>query len=130
MRTLTNDYSDCSLIRAEPDNPASPFIVAQRGADPEDPTFLQAVFYLQRDGLWIEETANGCRPMQDRYKVVFESVQDVVEVLGKMTGKPEIERIAVTAADLQAYIARLKSTTTEEIVRSFLASYRASKGAE
>lgn len=129
MRTLTNNYSDCTLIRAEPDNPNSPFVIAQLGADPADTTFRQASFFLQRDGRWIEECANACRPQAERFQIIFDTLPEAMEVLGKLTGKPEIERVAISPADLEAHITRLKSMTTEQIVRTFLTNYRASKQA-
>jgi hypothetical protein len=128
LRTLSNNYSDCTLIRAEPENAESPFVVTQLGADPMDPTFRQAVFFLQRHGCWIEECANACRPEAERFQIVFDSLEEVMNVLGGLTGKPDIERCEVSVEALSAYIERLRSTTTEEIVRSFLASYRSTKG--
>lgn len=130
MRTLTNDYTDCTLIRVEPDNPNSPFVVAQIGADPVDPTYRQALFFLQTDGTWIEEAAQASRPQEERFRIVFDTLADVMSVLGELTGAPEVERMELAAADIQIYIQRLKTSTIEQVVHTFLASYRASKRSE
>jgi hypothetical protein len=127
LRTLSNNYGDCTLIRAEPENPRSPFVVAQLGADPMDPTFRQAVFFLQKHGRWIEESVNACRPDAERFQIIFDNLDDVMRVLGALTGKPEIERHEVSLEALHGYVERLKTSTTEEIVRGFLTRYRATK---
>src|SRR5260370_28288106 len=55
MRALTNDYKDCKIIKIDPADPTSPYGVMQEGYDPNDPTYRTRMFYLQRDGQWIDE---------------------------------------------------------------------------
>lgn len=129
LRALTNNYNDCSLIRLDPDLPSSPFFVMQTGYDSADPTFRMRVFYLQRDGLWIDEIARSTRPDSEAGDVVFETAGEAVKVLSALAGKPVIREVPVTAEDIQVYLARVNSgVSAQELLRGFLVRYRASKG--
>ena len=62
-RALTNDYNACKLIMLEANDPTSPLVVTQEGYAPSDPNFRKRVFYLQRDGMWIDEIAYSTLPL-------------------------------------------------------------------
>ena len=61
-RALTNDYNACKLIMLEANDPTSPLVVTQEVYAPSDPNFRKRVFYLQRDGMWIDEIAHSTLP--------------------------------------------------------------------
>jgi hypothetical protein len=86
------------------------------------------VFYLQRDGLWIEEVARSTRPDSEAGDIVFKSVGEAVQALSGLYGKPRVREVSVTDADVQAYINRIKDSAPEELFRQFLARYRAGTG--
>ncbi len=127
-RALTNNYNDCKLIRLDSDDPKSPFIVAQEGYIPGDPTFRMRMFYLQHDGFWIDEVARSTRPDSEAGEVVFETTADVLQVLSGLFGKPLIRELPVTAADIEAYGTRIRGHSPKDLFRQFLARYRAAKG--
>ena len=60
-RALTNDYRDCKLIKLDSNDPASPLVVMQEGYAPGDSKCRMRMFYLQRDGFWIDEIARSTR---------------------------------------------------------------------
>ncbi len=60
-RALTNDHKDCKLIKLNPADPTSPYAVMQEGYDSADPTCRMRMFYLQRDGQWIDEIARSAQ---------------------------------------------------------------------
>ncbi|PYJ42778.1 MAG: hypothetical protein DME86_04720 [Verrucomicrobia bacterium] len=60
-RALTNDHKDCKLIKLNPADPTSPYAVMQEGYDSADPTCRMRMFYLQRDGQWIDEIARSAK---------------------------------------------------------------------
>jgi hypothetical protein len=126
-RALTNNYSDCKLIRLDFDDPKSPFIVAQEGYLPGDPTSRMRMFYLQHDGFWIDEVARSTLPDSEAGDVVFESTTDVLQVISRLFGKPLVRELPVTAADIEAYSAKIKGHTPKDLFRQFLARYRAAK---
>jgi hypothetical protein len=86
------------------------------------------MFYLQRDGFWIDEIARSTVPDSEAGDVVFESSAEALKVLAGLLGKPLIRQLPVTDSDTQAYMARLKGGSPEELLRQFLARYCAAKG--
>jgi hypothetical protein len=127
MRALTNDYKDCKLIRLDEREAHSPFIVTQVGYLSSDPTCRMRLFYLQRDGLWIDEIARSTRPDSELKDVIFESTGEALQVLSRLLGPPVVRELPITEADAQAYLARVKGGTGEDLLRSALARYRATK---
>ncbi len=127
-RALTNNYKDCTLIHLDPNEPKSPLVVAQEGYSPSDPNGRMRLFYLQRDGFWIDEIARSTRPDTEAGDVVFETSADALRALSGLLGKPLIRELPVTEADIQAYKSRVQGGSSEELLRQFLARYRAAKG--
>lgn len=126
-RALTNDYKDCKLIKLDASNPQSPLFVAQEGYAPSDPNCRMRLFYLQRDGMWIDEIARSTRPDSEAGDVVFENAAEAIRALSGLVGKPFIRELPVSEADIQAYKSRVSGGSPEELLRQFLARYRASK---
>ena len=124
-RALTNDYNACKLIMLEANDPTSPLVVTQEGYAPSDPNFRKRVFYLQRDGMWI---AHSTLPHTEAGDIVFETSAEAIEALSTLFGKPLIRDLPVTEADARAFIALVKSGSPEDVLRQFLARYRATKG--
>jgi len=127
-RVLTNDYKDCKLIKLDANDPKTPLVIAQEGYAPSDPNCRMRLFYLQRDGLWIDEIARSTRPDSEAGDVVFETSAEALKVLSGLFGKPFVRNLPVTEADAQAYMARMQGGSPEEMLRQFLARYRATKG--
>jgi hypothetical protein len=127
QRALTNDYRDCKLIKLDANEPKSPLFVAQEGYAPSDPNCRMRMFYLQRDGMWIDEIARSTLPDDQAGDVVFESPTEAMKSLSGLLGKPMIRELPVTEADVQAYMARVKGGSPEDLLRQFLARYRAAK---
>ena len=127
-RALTNDYRDCKLIKLDPKDPKSPLVVMQEGYAPSDPNCRMRMFYLQRDGLWIDEIARSARPDSEAGDVVFETSAEAMQSLSALVGKPLIRKLPVTEAETQAYLTRVRSGSADELLRGFLARYRAAKG--
>jgi hypothetical protein len=127
VRALTNDFSSCRLIRLDIADPKSPLVVMQEGYAPGDPTCRMRMFYLQRDGFWIDEIARSTRPDSEAGEVVFETAAEALKLLSQLFGKPLIRELPVSASDVEAYIARVKGGSPAELFRNFLARCRAAK---
>jgi hypothetical protein len=127
-RALTNNFNDCKLIKLDANDAKSPLIVAQEGYVPSDPACRTRMFYLQRDGMWIDEIAQSTRSGTEAGNVVFETAAEAIKVLSGLFGRPMVRELPVTEADAQAYIARVRGGSPEELLRQFLARYRAAKG--
>ena len=127
-RTLTNDYKDCHLIKLDAREPGSPLVVTQEGCAPDDPLSRMRLFYLQRDGKWIDEIARSTRSDSEAGDIVFETTGEAIQLLSNLFGKPLVRELPVTESDAQAYMERVKGGSPQELLRQFLARYRAAKG--
>jgi hypothetical protein len=126
-RPLTNDYQDCKLVKLDSSDPRSPLIVMQEGYVPGDAACRVRTFYLQRNGFWIDEIARSTLPDSEAGDVVFESATEVVQLFSGIFGPPLVRQLPVSDADVQAYLSRVRSGTSEGLLRQFLARYRAAK---
>jgi len=127
-RTLTNDYNDCRLIKLDASEARSPLVVVQEGCAPNDPLSKTRLFYLQRDGQWIDEVARSTRPDSEAGDVIFENAGEAMQLLSSLFGKPVVRKLPITDADVEAYIAKASSVSSPEAAyREFLARYRAAK---
>ena len=95
-RLLTNNYNDCKLIKLDANDPTSPLVVMQEGYAASDPTSRMRLFYLQRDGFWIDEIARSTRPDSEARDVVFETSAEALQLLSSLFGKPLIRELPVT----------------------------------
>src|SRR5687768_5635318 len=98
-RLLTNDYRDCQLIKLDASDPKSPFVVMQEGYDSGDPNSRMRMFYLQHDGMWIDEIARSTLPDSEAGEIVFETAAAALQTLASLHGKPLIREVRVTADD-------------------------------
>jgi hypothetical protein len=126
-RALTNDSKDCKLIKLDANDPTSPYVVIQEGYSPSDAKCQMRMFYLQRDGMWIDEIARSTRPESEIGDIVFDTSADAIQALSGLFGKPLIRELPITEADVQGYISRARGGSPEELFRQFLSRYRASK---
>jgi hypothetical protein len=127
-RTLTNDYKDCKLIKLDASEPGSPLIVAQEGCAPDDPLSRTRLFYLQRDGKWIDEIARSTRPDREAGDIVFENAGEALQLLSTLFGRPVVRELPVSDADIEAYVAKAKAVSSPQAAyRDFLARYRAAR---
>jgi len=100
----------------------------QEGYAPGDPASRMRMFYLQRDGLWIDEIARSTLPESEVGAIVFESSSEAIKLISSLTGAPLIRELPVSETDIQTYMARARSGSPTDLFRQFLARYRAVKG--
>ncbi len=86
IRALTNDYRCCKLIRLDSRDPKSALIVSQEGYAPNDGNCRMRMFYLQRDGVWIDEIARSTRPESEIGDVVFANSAEALHTLTALLG--------------------------------------------
>ena len=128
VRYLTNNYKDCRLIRLDAGDSRSPIVVVQEGCAPNDPILKTKLYYLQRDGKWIDEFARSTLSDSEAGEIVFESAGEVVQLLSTHFGKAEARVLPVTEEDVDRYVAKMKTfSSPAEAYIDFLARYRAAK---
>lgn len=124
-RALTNHFRDCKLVVLDKKEPRSPVVVMQEGYASGDPTSRMRMFYLQHDGMWIDEVARSTRPDTELKDVVFETAAEAIQVLSGLLGKPLIRELPVSNEAVENYVSRLRGGSAEELFRQLLARYRA-----
>ncbi len=129
IRALTNNYRDCKLVKLDANEHASPLVVAQEGYAPGDIACRMRMFYLQKDGFWIDEISRSTLPDSEAGGIVFETSAEALQMLSSLVGKPMVRELPVTEEDVRGYMARVKGGSSEELLRQFLARYRAAKPA-
>jgi len=113
------------MIRLDPAERHSPFVVLQEGCAPDDMQARTRVFYLQRDGVWIDEVARGKRPDAEIGDIIFETTAEAFQLLSRLFGKARVRDLPITEADVEAYIEKVKSfTSAEDAYLDLLARYR------
>jgi hypothetical protein len=126
-RVLTNNYQDCQLINMDSDDPKSPLVVIQEAYAPGDQTCRMRLFYLQRDGFWIDEISRSTQPDSDIGDVVFETSTEAIETLAGLLGSPLIRELPVTEAEILAYMSKMRGGSPGDLLRQFLARGRAAR---
>ena len=126
-RALTNSYQDCKLVKLDADDPASPLVVMQEGYAPSDPNCRMRLFYLQHNGMWIDEVARSTRPDTEAGDVVFESPADAVKLISGLFGKPMVRELPITESDIQNYMNNARGGSPQDLLKRFLARYRNAK---
>jgi len=128
MQSLTNYYGDCTLINLEPSTPGGPYVIVQKALDPQASELREELFFLRRDGVWVEEIARTTLPDEDRFAVVFERLDEVIETLEGLNGTPEILRVAVSRAQIDEYLVMIRAAgSSEGMIRGLLSRYRTAR---
>lgn len=122
---LANDPSRCHLFNlGDKVAGGGPFAVTQNAYDPEDPAMAEAVFVLLRNGAWIDQLALAKLPADRRFDILFATSAEAVGAMQNLSGKPEIERYALTQADMRERVTMWKSGGFEQNVIQLVESYR------
>lgn len=97
-RTITNQFKDFRLLEVgkttrHPER-RGPYMVVQTGSAPGDPEFRECTFALTHKGTWMHCYVFFLLPRPLRRKIaVFESVPEVMNLAGGLTGDPVVETI-------------------------------------
>jgi hypothetical protein len=127
MNAISNSYTDCRLVNLEPSTPEGPFIVSQDAYDPQDPLLQAKVFFLKRDGTWVDELVHWTAEDGGAFDIVFDRVADVMKVLAELGTTVTLDRSIPDASAVEAYLNRIKGLDAETILRNFLTRYRQSR---
>ncbi len=97
-KTITNSFQDFRLLEISrtTKHPESrgPYMVAQTGSTPGDPEVRECTFALTRRGTWLHCYIFFLLPRDLRRQIaVFETVPEVMELAGRLTGNPVVETI-------------------------------------
>jgi hypothetical protein len=112
LRSITNHFLDLRLIslsswplaaQISPRDAGGPYVVAQAGYDPADPTVRFDEFVLSRSGRWLSVGAYLQLPESlRRAEFVFGTASEVMELLQKLPTKVAVATAADFAAEAAA----------------------------
>jgi hypothetical protein len=124
MRTITNHYRDCHVLNLGSGGERGPYLVTQRGISPNEPFAKERMFVLRPDGRWVDFNAYACQGKPEAMdEIIFTSTTQVMDVFGKLLGRPQIVDLPIDEAGLGAWIERQKSGNPLEAARAWAAGY-------
>lgn len=94
MASVSNDLSRFVIVNVDPESPVrGPFVIAQRGSDPNDPRLIERGWALARDGAWVEWAQVIGDSGDAIEELIYDTTREVVEALDNLSGKARIRRL-------------------------------------
>lgn len=125
MATISNDFARFTIVNVDPQSPSrGPFIVSQRGTDPEDPTVVERTFLLTNQGDWVDWSLIFAIPGGLADEVLFASAQEMVRIIEGVTGKARVRRLNVDPRDSLAKIAEIEAAGGLRVAIKYLLDKR------
>ena len=126
MRTITNDYRDAQILNLGSGAERGPYLVIQTGVAPSDPMPKTRMFVLRPDGCWVDFNAYACKGKPEAMdEIVFPAMTKVMEVFGKVFGRPRVLELPIDEEGLKAWIERQEHGDPLEAARAWASQYRA-----
>lgn len=107
MSNLSNDFARFTIINLDPEAPSrGPFVISQRGTDPDDPRLAEKAFLLSKEGWWVAwaDSLASEEPLAEF--LLFDDATEMVAAIEGLEGKPVIRHLK---ADTEAGLQRLAS---------------------
>ncbi len=92
---LSNHYSACEVLDLDPSAERGPFVATQRAVDPDDPRQQENLYFLRRDGVWVECATHMLSPGPGRVSVLFDSLSEIITLLAELPPKVKVHRAAL-----------------------------------
>ena len=125
MHTITNNYRDAHILNLGSGGQTGPYLVTQTGVAPTDVLPKERMFVLRPDGRWVDFNAYACQGKPEAMdEIVFSSTAQIMEMFGKLLGRPQVLALPVDDAGLQAWIERQKAGNPLEAARAWAVGYR------
>ncbi len=125
MRTITNDYRDAQILNLGSAGERGPYLVTQTGVAPSDPMPKTRMFVLRPDGCWVDfnaYTSQGKPEAMD--ELVFSSTTKVIEIFGKLFGRPRVLDLPIDEEGLKTWIERQEHGDPLEAARIWAKQYK------
>ena len=125
MRTITNSYRDAQILNLGSAGERGPYLVTQTGVAPSDPMPKTRMFVLRPDGCWVDFNAYACQGKPEALdELVFSSTTKVIEIFGKLFGRPRVIDLPINEEGLKAWIERQEHADPLEAARSWAKQYK------
>jgi hypothetical protein len=125
MRTITNDYRDSQILNLGSGAERGPYLVTQTGVAPNDPMPKTRMFVLRPDGCWADFNAYACQGKPEAMdELVFSTTTKVIEIFGKLFGRPRVIDLPIDENGLKAWIERQEHGDPLEAARAWASQYK------
>jgi hypothetical protein len=125
MRTITNNYRDAQILNLGSGGERGPYLVTQTGVAPSDPMPKTRMFVLRPDGCWVDFNAYACQGKPEVMdELVFPTVAKVMEIFGKLFGRPRVLDLPIDEEGLKAWIERQEHGDPLEAARAWASEYK------
>ena len=126
MRTITNNYRDAQVLNLGSEGSAGPYLVTQTGVSPTAEIPKTRMFVLRPDGCWVDFNAYVCQGKPEILdEIVFPSIPKVMEVFGRLLGRPRVVDLSIDEEGLKAWIERQTNQHPLEAARAWAVEYKA-----
>lgn len=125
MHTITNNYRDAHILNLGSSGQSGPYLVTQTGVSPSDAVPKEKMFVLRPDGHWIDFNAyasQGKREAMDQN--VFTSTTQIMEMFGRLLGRPQVLDLPVDEAGLKAWLEGQEHGNPLEAARAWAVGYQ------
>jgi len=125
MRAITNDYRDAKVLDLGSGYEKGPFMVTQTGVAPNDPVPRTHMFVLRPDGQWADFNAYACQGKPEAMdELVFRTMGEVMEVFGKLIGRPRVVELPVDKDGLKKWLDRHEGGNPFHAAQLWAVEYR------
>ena len=125
MRTITNDYRDAQILNLGSAGERGPYLVTQTGVAPSDPMPKTRMFVLRPDGCWVDFNAYACQGKPEAMdELVFSTTTKVIEIFGKLFGRPRVLDLPIDEKGLKTWIERQEHGDPLEAARAWAKQYK------
>src|SRR5215469_210280 len=125
MRTITNNYRDAHILNLGSGSQSGPYLVTQTGVSPNDALPREKVFVLRPDGRWVDFNAYASQNKPETMdEIVFTTTTQIMEMFGKLFGRPRVIDLPVDEAGLKAWLERQKEGNPLEAAREWAVGYQ------
>ena len=125
MHTITNNYRDAHVLNLGSGGERGPYLVTQTGVSPNDPLPKERMFVLRPDGRWVDFNAYACKDKAEAMDdIVFSTTAEVMEIFGKLLGRPQVLDLPIDEAGLKAWIERQNTGNPLEAARAWAVGYQ------
>jgi hypothetical protein len=124
MRTITNNYRDAHILNLGSARQSGPYLVTQTGVSPNDVLPKEKMFILRPDGRWVDFNAYACQGKPEAMdEIVFTTTTQIMEMFGKLFGRPQVLELPVDEAGLKAWLERQKGGNPLEAAQEWAKGY-------
>ncbi len=125
MRTITNNYRESQILNLGSGGERGPYLVIQNGVSPTDTMPKTRMFVLRPDGCWVDFNAYACqRKPEAMDEIVFPTTTKIIEVFGKLFGRPRVLDLPIDEEGLKAWVERQEHGDPLEAARTWAKDYK------